>query len=418
MALFILAATAIAGPVVAAPGRTDRLVFPLHAQHNHASCIVECPNGDLLVCWYRGSGERSADDVTIMGARLPKGAQNWTPSFVLADTPGFPDCNPCMVIDPGARLWLFWPVILDNQWESALLRYASSTDYQQRAGPPKWNREGVVLLKPGQEFTEKVAAELARAWAPYVPAATPQDQARLKEYLADRTVAASQKLRMRLGWMPRPHPVVIDGGRMLLPLYSDLFDFSLVAYTDDGGRTWGVSTPVVGAGNVQPSIVRRRDGTLVAYFRDNGPPPQRVMESVSADRGVTWSAPRDTVLPDPGAGVEAIALRSGRWVLINNDTEQGRHSLALTISDDEGRSWTRRIHLEQDDAGAGSGSYSYPSIIQARDGRIHATYSFTPGAKAQGALGSGQSIKHVTFTEAWMLEQARAIRPAQPEAAR
>ena len=35
------------------------LVFPLHAQHNHAPGIVECPNGDLLVSWYRGAGERS-----------------------------------------------------------------------------------------------------------------------------------------------------------------------------------------------------------------------------------------------------------------------------------------------------------------------------------------------------------------------
>ncbi len=41
------------------------LVFPPHAQHNHAPGIVECPNGDLLVSWYRGSGERSADDVAV-----------------------------------------------------------------------------------------------------------------------------------------------------------------------------------------------------------------------------------------------------------------------------------------------------------------------------------------------------------------
>ena len=38
------------------------LIFPLEHWHNHASCIVECPNGDLLVCWFHGSGERTADD--------------------------------------------------------------------------------------------------------------------------------------------------------------------------------------------------------------------------------------------------------------------------------------------------------------------------------------------------------------------
>ena len=47
----------------------SELIFPLEHWHNHASCIVECPNGDLLVCWFHGSGERTADDVKIEGAR-------------------------------------------------------------------------------------------------------------------------------------------------------------------------------------------------------------------------------------------------------------------------------------------------------------------------------------------------------------
>ena len=83
--------------------------------------------------------------------------------------------------------------------------------------------------------------------------------------------------------------------------------------------------------------------------------------------------------PDPGAGVEAIVLRSGAWLLINNDLEQERHSLAVTLSDDEGKTWSCKRHLEHDteaDVKAGAGSYHYPSIIQASDGTLHATYSF------------------------------------------
>lgn len=68
-------------------------IFPLHAEHNHAPGIVECPNGDLLVSWYRGSGERSADDVAVYGARRVKGSDKWSEAFLMADTPGFPDCN-------------------------------------------------------------------------------------------------------------------------------------------------------------------------------------------------------------------------------------------------------------------------------------------------------------------------------------
>ena len=68
-------------------------MFPLRSEHNHAPGVAECPNGDLLVSWYRGSGERQADDVAVYGARLRKGATEWTDAFLLVDNPGFPDGN-------------------------------------------------------------------------------------------------------------------------------------------------------------------------------------------------------------------------------------------------------------------------------------------------------------------------------------
>ena len=58
--------------VIAATGapvfETDP-IFPLQSKHVHGSSIVECPNGDLLACWFHGSGERSANDVQVQGAR-------------------------------------------------------------------------------------------------------------------------------------------------------------------------------------------------------------------------------------------------------------------------------------------------------------------------------------------------------------
>src|SRR6476646_10913342 len=71
------------------PLHEAELVFPLHPQHNHAPGIVECPNGDLLVSWYRGSGERTADDVAVYGSRRKKGEAKWSDAFFMADTPGF-----------------------------------------------------------------------------------------------------------------------------------------------------------------------------------------------------------------------------------------------------------------------------------------------------------------------------------------
>src|SRR5207244_8702086 len=92
-------------PLVLSAAQTPsgELVFPLEKWHNHSSSLVELPNGDLFVCWYHGSGERTADDVIIEGARLKKGSQEWTGRSLLADTPGFPDPNPVMFVDSRQR---------------------------------------------------------------------------------------------------------------------------------------------------------------------------------------------------------------------------------------------------------------------------------------------------------------------------
>ncbi|MBC7965397.1 MAG: hypothetical protein H7Z17_05660, partial [Fuerstia sp.] len=74
-------------------------VFPFNAQHNHAPGIAELANGELIVSWYRGSGERSADDVAVFGARRKTGAAGWGETFLMTDTPGFPDCNTAMMAD-------------------------------------------------------------------------------------------------------------------------------------------------------------------------------------------------------------------------------------------------------------------------------------------------------------------------------
>jgi predicted neuraminidase len=180
--------------------------------------------------------------------------------------------------------------------------------------------------------------------------------------------------------------------------------------TDDWGQNWFTSDPLVGLINSQPSLVRKRDGTLVAYMRDDGPPPQRVPVSESRDGGRTWSPVVDSELVDSGAGVEVLALRSGRWLFVNNDLDDGRHRLAVTMSDDEGRTWKWKRYLERDseaDVKAGAGAYHYPSIIQARDGTIHVSYSFRlpkrqvkPDAHGKPA---DETIKHARFNEAWVL---------------
>src|SRR5512133_2956085 len=136
-ASLMLSAHAVeAAPVSETPFLESELIFPLEHWHNHASCIVEAPNGDLLACWFHGSGERKADDVKIEGARLRAGERTWSRRFVMADTPGYPDTNCAMFIDPNGRLWLLWPTILANEWHTALMKYRISSEFTGD-GPPR-----------------------------------------------------------------------------------------------------------------------------------------------------------------------------------------------------------------------------------------------------------------------------------------
>lgn len=395
--LLLLLIVPVSGTCLGAdPEHSAELIFPVEHWHNHGSCIVECPNGDLLVCWFHGSGERTADDVVIRGARRVKATGKWTEPFLMADTPEFPDTNCCMIIDPQERLWLLWPTIQANTWESALMKYRISTDYMQPEGAPKWDSNRVLHMKPGDDFEERVKKA---ADAYLASQEIPEELAPRVSRWQDRILGqAADKLTRRLGWFTRAHPYILDDGTMLVGLYSDGFSFSLVALTNDWGESWRYSDPIVGGGNIQPSFAQRKNGNLVTYMRDNGPPPKRVLVSESSDKGMTWSTVYDhPQLANPGAGLELANLSNGDWICIYNDTERGRHKLAVSISDDEGATWKWTRHLELDESG--KGRFHYPSIIQGEDGTLHATYSyFVPTPE-----GERKSIKYATFNKEWVL---------------
>lgn len=376
-------AMAIAAAADDLPQHRSELVFPLNERHNHAPGIVECPDGQLLVSWYRGSGERKADDVAVLGARLAKGAKTWSEPFTLADNPGFPDCNTCLFIDATQQLWLFWPIILDNEWGSALTNYRTSHDY---AGPgaPTWDWQGVVWLKP-DDFQHR-ARELARERLEAMPAA---DRPRAEAFFAEIEASLSNKLAQRLGWQPRCKPTQLKSGRIVLPLYSDTYSFSLMALSDDGGRTWRASEPLIGFGNIQPVVLERRDGLLVAYMRENGP-LEKIRSCESADGGETWGKVGMLDLPNPGSGLDAVRLANGHWVMVHNDSVEGRASLAVSVSKDEGATWPHVRHLERQ----AGGQYHYPAVIEGADGTIHAVYSYF--------VAGGESMKHAAFNLAWI----------------
>lgn len=346
---------------------SQELIFPLQELHVHGSSIVSLPNGDLLVAWFEGSGERNSDDVRIRGARWIKSEGSWSSPFELADTPHLPDCNPVLFLNKEMELFLVWIAVQANRWENSILRTRSTTDYLG-TGAPNWQWQDNILLKPDDSFSREVQEkldqlpELKSGWAAYAP---PYDQ-QIKD-------ASKNDTYRSFGWMTRIPPLALSDGRMLLPLYSDGLNLSLVAISDDQGKTWKPSAPIVGRGPIQPSLVRKSNGEIVAFMRDSGDSPARVQISRSADRGEHWTPAYKSDIPNT-ASVAVIQLKDGHWAFVGNTNDDGRYQLMLWLSNNEGQTWSKKILLE--DHEKDGGGYSYPCIIQTEDNLLHITYSY------------------------------------------
>ena len=183
--------------------------------------------------------------------------------------------------------------------------------------------------------------------------------------------------------LPRNVPVLLRDRSLLLPMGEPGGSFFLK--TADHGKTWTRSAPIAGGG--QPTLARLPDGSLLALMRRT----PRILQSVSRDGGLSWTAAAPTSLRNPDAGIALTHLRNGYLVLVFNDSETARTPLSIARSVDGGRTWESPLLLE-----ANPGEYSYPSVIQGSDGRIHVTYTFRRYA-----------IKHVEMDESWLTRLER-----------
>jgi predicted neuraminidase len=417
---------------------SSKNVFPYQKEHVHGSTVVELSNGDLLAAWFQGSGERWADDVRIMGSRLVKGDTAWSEVFLMADVPGFPDINPILFVDKQQRLWLMWYPVLANQWETSIPMYRRSENYTS-PGAPVWNWQDVLFVKvgdktergiqPGDHFIKQVQDQLNEYeqyfkssllpvmadsmkkpilayWEKYktkmdslAKGENMMRSGRVKEGDQEKSMMLGYPLTRRLGWQTKNKAVFV-GNRMIVPLYSDGFDCSLFAISDDGGVTWRYSNPVLGGVGIQPTIAIRKDSSLVAYLRDNGPAPNRMQRTESRNKGLTWSIAKDDILPNPGAGFDMVTLENGEWLIVFNNTEHGRNNLCVAISDDEGKTWRWKKDLENDLRPEKTTSSHYPSVIVGKDGLIHTIYSYH-----RNDVDPGKTIKCSSFAVRWVKEQ-------------
>jgi alpha-L-rhamnosidase len=126
---------------------------------------------------------------------------------------------------------------------------------------------------------------------------------------------------------------------------------------------------------IQPSILKLKDGRLQVLMRTHN---ARLATSFSSDNGDTWTPVTLTEVENNQSGTDAVTLQDGRHALIYNNfetlplTPKGvRTPCSIALSDD-GTHWRHVLTLEASPID----QYSYPAIIQGRDGKLHCVYTW------------------------------------------
>ena len=304
----------------------------------HASTIVETPSG-FVAAWFGGTREKNPD-VGIWVSRQVNGEWS-TPVEVVNGSENedqdYACWNPVLFQPKKGPLMLFYKVGLNpRDWWGALI---TSDD------------DGKTWSKSRRLGTDDSLPE------------------------ANRNLLGPVKNK----------PIQLNDGTILCPTSTENDGWKIhFEVTRDLGKTWKVIGPIDGKFNaIQPSILTYSDGRLQVLCRTK---ESVVAESWSNDRGKTWSPLQATELPNPNSGTDAVTLSDGRQLLVYNHTlrkgpfPSHRKMINVAISED-GKSWKPVLTLEKSE-----GEFSYPAIIQAKDGKVHITYTWMR-----------QSVKHIVL---------------------
>jgi len=148
----------------------------------------------------------------------------------------------------------------------------------------------------------------------------------------------------------------------------------------DMGKTWVKSEALNDSekfGAIQPVILNYGDQKLQLLSRTKN---NVVSQNWSEDNGKTWSEMTPTSLPNPNSGIDGVTLKDGRQLLVYNPTSKNwgdRVPLSIGLSSN-GKNWNRVLDLEPltETTDKEGEEYSYPTVIQAEDGKIHLVYTW------------------------------------------
>jgi predicted neuraminidase len=309
-------------------------VYPLEGRQTpqcHASTIAETSTG-LVAAWFGGKHEKN-NDVGIWCSRQVDG--KWTKPVEVAsgaedEDQDYPCWNPVLFQPKTGPLWLFYKVgpSPSSWWGVAM----ASTD-----GGKTWS--GRHRLGTDKKLGEK---------------------------------------NPNLIGPVKNKPIQLADGTLLCPSSSEHQRWRVhFEVSKDLGKTWRVIGPINDGskfGAIQPSILSYKNGSMQVLCRTQ---QGVIAESWSTDGGASWSQLASSGLPNPNAGTDAVTLADGRQLLVYNHTTRGgglngRQMLNVAISDD-GKSWRPILTLEDNKKRS---EYSYPAVIQARDGAIHIAYTW------------------------------------------
>lgn len=119
---------------------------------------------------------------------------------------------------------------------------------------------------------------------------------------------------------------------------------------------------------IQPTVLFHPNNKIQVLCRTQ----EGVVASAwSADQGKTWTPLEATNLDNNNSGIDGVTLSNGSHLLVVNPLKKGRNKLVLLGSSD-GINWTELLVLENEE----KGEFSYPAIIQTKDGTVHISYTY------------------------------------------
>lgn len=164
----------------------------------------------------------------------------------------------------------------------------------------------------------------------------------------------------------RCKPLVTSSGRWLCFNYDQMSDRYGYTISDDNGETFVRHT---GPKKVPTSFdesmaYEKKDGSIRMLARTN---TGELGETTSRDGGLTWEDAKESGIGSPDTRFYISRTPSGRLLLINNDSRQGRKNMTLYLSEDDGATWKYKRCVDT------RNNISYPDA-DFHDGKIYLSY--------------------------------------------